>query len=118
MKNGLGIMAFGMNENTANELEKSVLKGHSVNVVGFENETAAQEFINLFPKYVKLNTGTITTSDGGFKERGIMEIAPNKAIYVDFKIMQRNSVTGDLNETGIKRLKKFVEILKKENLIN
>ena len=72
---------------------------------GFENEEKAQEYANKFPKYVKAKVYTV---------KGIDDV---KYLQVAIEINNYKKVIGEVNEIGEKRIKKFIDIAKKEGIL-
>jgi len=86
-----------------NEIEIKNFATLAVN--GFENEEEAQAYINKLPKYVKAKAHHVT---------GIDNV---RYIQVAIEINNYKKVTGEVNETGAKRVKKFVDLAKKRRYI-
>jgi hypothetical protein len=72
----------------------------------FETETELSEFVSKFPKYVKVYSSTIS---------GMLMYsnAPQDAMPIaSFEVsLSPDKVTGEANESGIKRLAKFRQIV-------
>ena len=74
-------------------------------VNGFKNEEEAQTYINKLPKYVKAKIFSVK----GLDNTTYLQIA--------IEINNYKKVTGGVNETGEKRIKKFIELAKKEGIL-
>lgn len=74
-------------------------------VNGFENEEEAQAYIKKFPKYVNAKMYSV---------RSINDIS---YLQVAIEINNYKKVTGEINETGAKRAKKFIDIAIKEGIL-
>ena len=74
-------------------------------VNGFENEEETQAYINKLPKYVKAKMYTVK----GLNDTTYLQVA--------IEINNYKKVTGEINETGEKRVKKFVELAIKEGVL-
>lgn len=74
-------------------------------VNGFKNEEEAQAYISRFPKYVNAKMYTV---------RGIGDIT---YLQVAIEINNYKKVTGEINETGARRAKKFIAIAKQEGIL-
>lgn len=76
---------------------------------GFESKDEAELFISKFPKYVKLYHGTMLYLHG--------ELNGLTKDVVKFNISALNNVTGEMNETGEKRIKGLLDALDKNNML-
>jgi len=74
--------------------------------VAFETQAECDEFVAKFPKYVNVKNTTITGMT-----RGCTNAPSDKLPFASFRVdLSKNEVTGEANETGVKRLAKFREI--------
>lgn len=73
----------------------------------FETEAELSEFVAKFPKFVKVQATTIKGMDRS-EEDPIGRTMPMASFEVK---LVSNSATGEYNETGLKRLAKFHEIV-------
>jgi uncharacterized Fe-S cluster-containing radical SAM superfamily protein len=71
----------------------------------FATTEDAQQFIAQFPKYVKVRLTTLSGSDDVTGERWVL---PYVSLCVSFT---EDGVQGKANETGAKRVRKFLEVL-------
>ena len=71
----------------------------------FLSETEADEFIAMFPKYVRLRKGGWSSHDNGITTRGK---------FVGFNLDFMPNRDGSKNEAGRTRLMKFIQVLTQE----
>jgi hypothetical protein len=71
----------------------------------FDSVEARDSFCKQFPKYLKVTAGFLTSFDGYNTVR-----TPLASLHT----MWVNKVTGDINEAGEKRMKKFYFAVQKE----
>ena len=75
--------------------------------IAFTTEAEQVAFIAKFPKYVKVLASTITGMDHGFSNAP-SNTMPTASFTVN---LIPNQATGEVNETGLKRVAKFREIV-------
>ena len=74
--------------------------------IAFETEAERNEFVAKFPKYVNVKSVSISGM-----ARGCTNAPADKLPMARFIVdLSKNEVTGEANETGVKRLAKFREI--------
>lgn len=86
--------------------KQSIKSTDDVHRIGFivNSKEAADSIASLFPKYCKVNSSSIGSND----ETGKYSTRP----YVTLNLRTNvNKATGELNETGIKRKAKILEVL-------
>ena len=74
--------------------------------VAFETQAECDKFVAKFPKYVNVKNVTITGMIRSYTNAPA-ETLPMASFRVD---LSKSEVTGEANETGVKRLVKFHEI--------
>jgi len=74
--------------------------------IAFETQTECNEFVAKFPKYVNVKNTTITGMIRAYTNAS-SDTLPMASFRVD---LSKNELTGEANETGVKRLAKFHEI--------
>jgi hypothetical protein len=83
-----------------NGLLAHVDDGLHVQISKFANKEEAAAFANNFPKFVKVRFCSVSGGD------------PSTYFIVDFYVNWTSKATGVHNEAGMKRAKKFVEVMK------
>ena len=109
---------------TEEGIREAISKHNGVTLYGFPTMDSVNELLNKFPKYVKPKYSRCSSSTS-FEEYGITDYVENRSSGYEyhthglsFHIMNQNGVTGELNETGIKRLNKYIDVMKKEGYIS
>ena len=88
-----------------NEKDIEIKNFTTLAINGFENEEKAQAYASKFPKYVKAKVYTV---------KGIDDV---KYLQVAIEINNYKKVIGEVNEIGEKRVKKFIDVAKKEGIL-
>ena len=88
-----------------NEKDIEIKNFTTLAINGFENEEKAQAYASKFPKYVKAKVYTV---------KGIDDV---KYLQVAIEINNYKKVIGEVNEMGEKRVKKFIDVAKKEGIL-
>ncbi|MED5094522.1 hypothetical protein [Bacillus safensis] len=110
-------------EPTANAIREHFKTSSGITLYGLEKD-AVDSLLNKFPKYTKVKSSTCT-SRVSFLEHGIHseklsegDQQVHKTYGISLSVSPVNGVTGDLNETGQKRIEKFISILQREGYIS
>ena len=91
-------------ESTEEAIRNAILDSKRISFMDFDSEEDSKRFAEKFPKYVKVKPCIMSGVD---------------AIYymADFRVSSLNDVTGEVNETGLKRLDGLIKTLKREGYI-
>ncbi|WP_155762217.1 hypothetical protein [Bacillus safensis] len=110
-------------ESTENAIREHFKTSSGITLYGLKKDEV-DSLLNKFPKYTKVKSSTCT-SGVSFLEHGIYSEKINendqqvhKTYGISLSVSPVNGVTGDLNETGQKRIDKFISILQREGYIS
>lgn len=111
-------------EPTEESIREHFKKSSGIVLYGLASKEEADSFVNKFPKYTKVKSATCTSSKS-FEIYDIYSENLNKNGYdthitygISFSVLAINGVTGEFNETGQKRINKFIDVLKREGYIS
>lgn len=116
-------------KNPINPSEESIRthfeKASEISLYGLASKAEACSLVSRFPKYVKVKPCSHESAKSLDEEYGIYSEKLNRYGYdtrisygIAFSISPINSITGNFNETGQKRLNKFIDVLKREGYIS
>lgn len=111
-------------EPTEEGLRKHFEKANSISLYGLESKEEADALAGKFPKYTKVRS-TACKGSSSFESYGISSKQLDTDNYdkhvtygISIWVSPVNDVTGQFNETGQKRIAKFIDIIKKEGFIS
>lgn len=114
-------------EVTEFNIRDQVKKYNSVGIFGFENETESKRMVESFPKYIRVfATGLKSDNEINLESFDLHyekihtkgDYSPHYMIHAIFlQIKGINSVTGEFNEAGQKRLDGFISGLKSMGIL-
>ncbi|MGG3890321.1 hypothetical protein [Metabacillus fastidiosus] len=106
------------------ELIELMKKGNGITYYGFKSKEEAETFTQHFPKYIKVYPVRCSSSSHfGINGISCIPVYVSKtgmsfeAHGISISVSPLNNVTGEMNETGEKRIKAFAKTLKKLGVI-
>lgn len=111
-------------EPTVEALRDAFNRSTSVTLLGFNSREEAEALASKFPKYVKTYATTMTSSSShdayGIYSEYMGEYGSNsyETYGLSISVSAVNEVTGAVNETGMKRIEKWIDVLYNEGYID
>lgn len=94
-------------------IREAIQQTRRVTFWNFKTKEEVESFIRLFPKYIKLYSFECLM----YNKEVNGEIQHKKVPCCEFEVSKVTGVTGDVNETGLKRINGLVRSLKRHGYI-
>lgn len=111
-------------EPTVGALRDEFDRSTSVTLLGFNSREDAEDLASKFPKYVKTYAMTMMSSRSNDHYGIYSAYVGDNGSYsyemygLTINVSALNEVTGDVNETGMKRIEKWISVLYNEGYID